>query len=86
MAYHFAPVVETAEASTVDIGIFDVRGTEPLTGGFRGWSGSSRRTVFIECEKATPGFLPEPLPSGGCSIILFVYEVPEFRQQLILTV
>ena len=86
VAYHFAPVVETAEASTVDIGIFDVRGTEPLTGGFRGWSGSARRTFFIERETATPGFLPGPLPSGGWSIILGGYEVPEGGLRWWLTV
>jgi hypothetical protein len=86
VAYHFAPVVETAEASTVDIGIFDVRGTEPLTGGFRGWSGSARRTFFIERETATPGFLPGPLPSGGWSIVLGGYEVPEGGLRWWLTV
>jgi len=50
VAYHFAPVSETEEPATVDTGIFDVRGTEPLTGGFRGWSGSARRSFFIERE------------------------------------
>ncbi len=61
---------------TVDIGIFDIRGTEPLTGGFRGWSGSARRSFVIERDHATPGYIAGPLPSGTWSIILGFYEIP----------
>lgn len=75
VAYHFA-APGGGSAPTVDIGIFDVRGTEPFTGGFRGWSGSDRRTFFLEQGRATPGYLPGPLPSGTWSIVLGFYEVP----------
>ena len=68
--------VHGEEPCTVDIGIFDVRGTEPFTGGFRGWSGSDRRTFFIERERATPGYVAGPLPSGTWSVLLGLYEVP----------
>ncbi|MBK7329127.1 MAG: PHP domain-containing protein [Dehalococcoidia bacterium] len=86
MAYHFAPVSETEEPATVDIGIFDVRGTEPLTGGFRGWSGSARRSFFIERESATPGFLAGPLPAGSWSVVLGGYEIPEAGLRWWLTI
>ena len=62
---------------TVDIGIFDIRGTEPFTGGFRGWSGSARRSFVIERDRATPGYIAGPLPSGAWNIILGLYEIPE---------
>ena len=86
VAYHFAPVSETEEPATVDIGIFDVRGTEPLTGGFRGWSGSARRSFFIERESATPGFLAGPLPAGSWSVVLGGYEIPEAGLRWWLTI
>lgn len=76
VAYHYAPPVPAAEAATLDIGIFDVRGTEPFTGGFRGWSGSDRNSFFIEHARATPGYLAGPLPAGTWSIILGGYEIP----------
>ena len=75
-AYHYGPVTDTGEPATLDIGIFDVRGTEPYTGGFRGWSGSDRRTFFIERTRATPGYLAGPLPAGTWSVVLGGYEVP----------
>jgi hypothetical protein len=53
VAYHYAPASPTAEPATLDIGLFDIRGTEPLTGGFRGWSGSGRRQFFVERTVAT---------------------------------
>jgi len=76
VAYHFASP-EGSQDAAVDIGIFDIRGTEPFTGGFRGWSGSDRRTFFVERDRATPGYIPGALPSGTWSIVLGLYEVPE---------
>jgi hypothetical protein len=75
VAYHFAPVADTDEPATIDIGVFDVRGTEPYTGGFRGWSGSDRRNFFIERHIATPGYVAGPLPAGTWSVILGGYEI-----------
>ena len=75
ISYHFG-ASDGSDGCAVDIGIFDIRGTEPFTGGFRGWSGADRRTFFIERERATPGYLPGALPSGTWSIILGLYEVP----------
>lgn len=86
VAYHYAPVVATDEPATLDIGIFDIRGTEPFTGGFRGWSGSDRRQFFIEHQRATPGYVAGPLPSGTWSVVLGAYEVPEAGLRYWLTV
>ncbi|HEY4669342.1 MAG TPA: CehA/McbA family metallohydrolase [Tepidiformaceae bacterium] len=74
VSYHF---YSDGGPSTVDIGLFDIRGTEPLTGGFRGWSGSARRSFSIERESATPGYLAGPLPSGTWWVSLGLYSVPE---------
>ena len=86
VAYHYAPAQPTAEDATLDIGIFDIRGTEPFTGGFRGWSGSDRRQFFIEYGRATPGYVAGPLPSGTWSVVLGAYEIPEDGLRYWLTV
>ena len=86
VAYHYGPVSPTDEPSTLDIGIFDVRGTAPYTGGFRGWSGGARRSFFIEHERATPGYVAGALPSGAWSIVLGGYEVPADGVRYWLTV
>jgi hypothetical protein len=54
----------------VDIGIFDERGTAFLEPGFRGWSGSARRSFFIELDRATPGYLRGPLGDGEWNVFL----------------
>jgi hypothetical protein len=76
VSYQFAPVISGEGPCTVDIGLFDIRGTEPLTGGFRGWSGADRRMFSVGRETATPGYVAGPLPSGSWSVILGAYEVP----------
>ena len=86
VAYHYAPVSPTDEPATLDIGLFDIRGTEPHTGGFRGWSGSDRRQFFVERTSATPGYVPGPLPAGTWSVILGGYEIPEGGLRWWLTV
>src|SRR5688572_27374348 len=84
VSYHWhAP--GAADNGTIDIGIFDTRGIEPFTGGFRGWSGSARRTFFLARDAATPGYMPGPLPAGTWSIILGAYEVPEPGVQWFVT-
>ncbi len=50
--------------NTVDIGIFDPRGIQFLTDGFRGWSGSARQEFFIGGHDATPGYLQGPSSRG----------------------
>jgi len=66
---------ETHAGNNIDIGVFDVRGADFLTGGFRGWSGGARSGFFIGSDAATPGYLRGPIQPGewnimfGCSKI-----------------
>ena len=60
---------ETHAGNNIDIGVFDVRGADFLTGGFRGWSGGKRSGFYIERERATPGYLRGPIQPGEWNII-----------------
>ncbi len=60
---------ETHAGNNIDIGVFDVRGADFLTGGFRGWSGGVRTSFFIQRDAATPGYLRGPLQPGEWTII-----------------
>ncbi len=61
---------EWGSDDVVDIGMFDTRGTELLGDGFRGWTGSSRRSFFIARDDATPGYLRGPLQPGQWQVFL----------------
>jgi len=71
--YHYGNQVqgaqETHAGNNIDIGVFDVRGADFLTGGFRGWSGGARTGFVIEPRAATPGYLRGPLQAGEWTII-----------------
>lgn len=75
--------------STVDIGIFDTRGTDFMTEGFRGWSGSARQSFFIGTDDATPGYMPGPIQPGTWYICLGLYKVApdgcDYRVEIELT-
>jgi hypothetical protein len=76
--------------STVDIGIFDTRGTDFMTDGFRGWSGSARQSFIIGTRDATPGYMPGPIQSGTWFICLGLYKVApdgcDYRVDIELTI
>jgi predicted metal-dependent phosphoesterase TrpH len=60
----------------LDIGLFDARGSEFLhAGGFRGWSGATRREFFLAPDEATPGYLPGPIPPGRWQIVLGLHNI-----------
>jgi len=60
----------------VDIGLFDPRGTAfPGGRGFRGWSGTARRTFTVGLDEATPGYLPGPIPPGTWHVLLGLYQL-----------
>ncbi len=61
--------------NTIDLGVFDERGIEPLTAGFRGWSGSERASFFITEDDATPGYLAGPLGAGKWHVLLGLYKI-----------
>jgi hypothetical protein len=60
---------ETHPGNNIDIGVFDTRGADFITGGFRGWSGGARTGFHIERAGATPGYLRGPLQPGEWTII-----------------
>lgn len=79
VSYHFDRAEELQPEwgadDVVDIGVFDARGADFLGGGFRGWTGSSRRSFYITPQEATPGYIRGALLPGewqiflGCRII-----------------
>lgn len=57
--------------SILDLGLLDPRaGAFPATEGFRGWSGGARDHVMVTPTRATPGYLPGPLPAGRWRVLL----------------
>jgi hypothetical protein len=81
VGYHFErPVRDDFGAgggNALDLGIFDPRGTDFLTGGFRGWSGRARSTFHITPASATPGYLPGPLTPGRWNVCLGIAELED---------
>jgi predicted metal-dependent phosphoesterase TrpH len=62
--------------NVLDIGLFDTRGSEFLhAGGFRGWSGATRREFFLAPDEATPGYLPGPIVPGRWQIALGLHRI-----------
>jgi len=65
--------------SKITAGLFDARGNDFITGGFRGWSGGKNPEFFIAPDAATPGFLRGPIQSGEWSLMLSCPEIAEGR-------
>lgn len=61
--------------NTIDLGIFDERGIDFSSAGFRGWSGSERSSFFITATDATPGYLAGPLTPGLWHVLLGLYKI-----------
>ncbi|NIK66598.1 MULTISPECIES: CehA/McbA family metallohydrolase [unclassified Paenibacillus] len=51
-----------------------------------GWSGGAREAFFVGTEKATPGYLAEPIVEGGWAVLLGAYKVPEGGVEVIIEV
>ncbi len=81
VSYHYErPIAsEFAESggNALDVGIFDSRGTEFLTDGFRGFSGATRSSFFITPQEATPGYLKGPLLPGQWNLLLGIARLKE---------
>jgi hypothetical protein len=63
--------------NNIDIGVFDTRGADFLTGGFRGWSGGARSAFYIARDAATPGYIRGPLQPGPWSLILGLSKIDD---------
>ena len=78
---HYEHQVDGAQefnpGNNIDIGAFDTRGSEFLTGGFRGWSGGARSSFFITHDTATPGYLRGPIQQGPWSIIFGLSKIEQ---------
>ncbi len=81
VSYHYSGAIGSdphlTGGSTIDIGIFDPRGSAFMGTGFRGWSGSARTMFFLAATEATPGYMPGPLPEGMWNICLGAYKVAQ---------
>ncbi len=61
--------------NTLDIGLFDPRGTETSSVGFRGWSGSNKDEFVVGEDWATPPYTAGPMPPGRWHVLLGPYKV-----------
>ncbi len=61
--------------NTLDIGLFDPRGTETGGAGFRGWSGSHKDAFVVGEDWATPPYAAGPIPAGAWNLLLGPYKV-----------
>jgi hypothetical protein len=61
--------------NTLDIGLFDERGTAAGSPGYRGWSGSDKNEFTIIETWATPPYKPGPIGAGEWNVLLGPYKV-----------
>jgi len=61
--------------NTLDIGLFDPRGTGTGSAGFRGWSGSHKDVFVVGTEWATPPYAAGPMLPGTWNVLLGPYKV-----------
>ena len=61
--------------NTLDIGLFDPRGTATGSIGFRGWSGSHKDAFVVGEDWATPPYAAGPMPAGTWHVLLGPYKV-----------
>jgi hypothetical protein len=61
--------------NTLDIGLFDSRGTETGSVGFRGWSGSHQDWFVVGEDWATPPYAAGPIVPGTWNVLLGPYKV-----------
>jgi len=63
------------DGNTLDIGLFDERGTAASGPGFRGWSGSNRLAFTVGTDWATPPYRSGPIGAGTWHVLLGPHEV-----------
>lgn len=56
--------------AVIDLGLFDPER-------FRGWSGSNKEGFVVNRERATPSYLPGPLPAGEWQVLLGLHRVAD---------
>ena len=78
--YHVGGAVSAAitngSGNVIDIGIWDPRGAGFREAGFRGWSGSDRRSFVLgSLHETTPGYVPGPIQPGRWHLVLGLYQI-----------
>ena len=61
--------------NTLDLGLFDERGTAAGSPGFRGWSGSNKSTLTIDEAWSTPPYQPGLPGAGVWHVLLGPYKI-----------
>jgi len=74
-SYDRPPVADGVPGNSCDIGVFDQRGIDVSSPGFRGWSGGARSEFTISASDATPGYLPGPVGKGTWHVALGPYQI-----------
>lgn len=79
VAYSYSDQIGSAPTlsggNTLDIGLFDERGTIAGSPGFRGWSGSNKDAFTVDRAWATPPYRPGPLGAGLWQVLLGPYKI-----------
>jgi hypothetical protein len=79
VAYEYSDRIDSdpllSGGNTLDIGLFDPRGIEPSSPGFRGWSGSNKLAFSVTETWATPPYLSGPIQHGIWHVLLGPYKV-----------
>ena len=60
----------------IGIGLFDQRGPDYQTPGFRGVFGEERSAFFLSAAQAQQSFIPGPIESGTWTVVVPVFSVP----------
>jgi len=66
---------DIAGGNTLDIGLFDPRGTATGSRGYRGWSGSHQVEFVVGEDWATPPYAAGPIVPGTWNVLLGPYKV-----------
>jgi hypothetical protein len=90
VAYHYEGAISSdpllTGGNTIDIGLIDPRGSQFMTRGFRGWSGSARKEFTLSTDAATAGYLAGPIQAGTWNICLGAYKVAPDGCRVMITV
>lgn len=62
--------------AALGVGLFDERGPEYQSPGFRGVYGEERNAFFVAADSASQSFLPGPINSGTWTVIVPVFRAP----------
>ena len=68
--------LESARDAALGLGLFDERGPQYQSPGFRGVYGEERHELTVAADVASPSFLPGPVGAGRWTVLVPVIRVP----------